>query len=127
MGRLQRAELDREWSVSRETLGEILGSPPRTASVPGGFLSADVIAAAAAAGYGLLFTSEPSARVAHEQIEVRGRYTIWATTPARIAAAYAEDDRCVRALVAGVERQEARQARQPGGLPAASRVRARGA
>ena len=52
--------------------------------MPGGFLSGEVVAAAAAAcGYELLFTSEPSARVAHEQIEVRGRYTIWATTPAR--------------------------------------------
>ncbi len=58
--------------------------------MPGGFLSADVVAAAAAAGYELLFTSEPSARVAHQQIEVRGRYTIWATTPAATAAAYAQ-------------------------------------
>jgi peptidoglycan/xylan/chitin deacetylase (PgdA/CDA1 family) len=90
MGRLQRAELDREWSVSLQTIGEILGHAPRTASVPGGFLSTEVVAAAAASGYELLFTSEPSARVSHEQIEVRGRYTIWATTPARTAAAYAQ-------------------------------------
>lgn len=90
MGRLARAELDREWSVSRETIGEILGCAPRTASVPGGFLSADVIASAAACGYELLFTSEPTAHVARNAIDVRGRYTIWATTPARVAAAYAE-------------------------------------
>ncbi len=40
MGRLARAELDREWSRSRELLGELLGEPPRTASVPGGYLLA---------------------------------------------------------------------------------------
>ncbi len=93
MGRLTRAELDDEWTRSRELLGELLGSPPRTASVPGGFLSEQVIASAAAAGYGLLFTSEPTARVADRGLIVRGRYTIWASTPARVAAAYARGER----------------------------------
>jgi peptidoglycan/xylan/chitin deacetylase (PgdA/CDA1 family) len=90
MGRLTRAQLDREWAASHAAIGEILGCPPRTASVPGGYLSAEVIASAAACGYELLFTSEPTAQVASDVIEVRGRYTIWATTPTRIAAAYAE-------------------------------------
>jgi peptidoglycan/xylan/chitin deacetylase (PgdA/CDA1 family) len=89
MGRLSRAELDQEWKRSRETLGELLGAPPRTASVPGGFLSDAVISAAAASGYELLFTSEPTARVLEREIPVRGRYTIWATTPASVAAGYA--------------------------------------
>jgi peptidoglycan/xylan/chitin deacetylase (PgdA/CDA1 family) len=93
MGRLTRAQLDEEWTRSRERLAEVLGEAPRTASVPGGFLSPAVIAAAAACGYELLFTSEPSARVVQRGIEVRGRYTIWASTPARMAAAYAEGDR----------------------------------
>jgi peptidoglycan/xylan/chitin deacetylase (PgdA/CDA1 family) len=93
MGRLTRAELDEEWTRSWALLGELLGSPPRTASVPGGYLSSAVIAAAAAAGYELLFTSEPTARVAHRELVVRGRYTIWATTPARVAAAYAQGRR----------------------------------
>jgi peptidoglycan/xylan/chitin deacetylase (PgdA/CDA1 family) len=90
MGKLTRAALDQEWSQSRELLGEVLGTPPRTASVPGGFLSEEVIASAAAAGYELLFTSEPTARVVQRGILVRGRYTIWATTPARVAASYAQ-------------------------------------
>jgi len=89
MGRLTRAQLDSEWTRSRTTIGEIVGTPPRTASVPGGYLSDAVIASAAAAGYELLFTSEPTARVAREQLVVRGRYTLWASTPSRVAAAYA--------------------------------------
>lgn len=93
MGRLTRAQLDEEWTRSRERLADALGGAPRTASVPGGFLSPAVIAAAAAAGYELLFTSEPSARVVRRGLELRGRYTIWASTPPRMAAAYAEGDR----------------------------------
>jgi peptidoglycan/xylan/chitin deacetylase (PgdA/CDA1 family) len=93
MGRLTRSQLDEEWTRSRDALAEALGEPPRTASVPGGFLSPAVIAAAAGAGYELLFTSEPSARVLRRGLEVRGRYTIWASTPASMAAAYAEGDR----------------------------------
>jgi peptidoglycan/xylan/chitin deacetylase (PgdA/CDA1 family) len=93
MGRLTREQLDGEWTQSRAAIAEILGAPPRTASVPGGFLSGAVIAAAAAAGYELLFTSEPTARVARRELVVRGRYTIWSTTPARVAAAYARGER----------------------------------
>jgi peptidoglycan/xylan/chitin deacetylase (PgdA/CDA1 family) len=98
MGRLSRAELDREWTTSRALLGEILGAAPASASIPGGYLSREVVAAAAAAGYELLFTSEPTARVQRGAIAVRGRYTIWASTPARTAAAYAGGDRaaCTR-------------------------------
>jgi peptidoglycan/xylan/chitin deacetylase (PgdA/CDA1 family) len=98
MGRLPRSELDREWITSRALLGEILGAAPRTASIPGGYLSAEVVAAAAAAGYELLFTSEPTARVQRGAITVRGRFTIWSSTPARVAAAYAGGDRaaCAR-------------------------------
>src|SRR4029077_4416214 len=94
MGRLTRAQLEQEWTRSRVVLAEILGSAPRTASVPGGHLSADVIATAAAAGYELLFTSEPTARAVSEgRLVVRGRYTIWASTPASVAAAYARGAR----------------------------------
>ncbi len=92
MGRLSRAELETEWQRSRDVLGELLGAAPRTASVPGGFLSSEVIATAARAGYELLFTSEPSGRLLQRELAVRGRYTIWATTPARVAAAYARGE-----------------------------------
>jgi peptidoglycan/xylan/chitin deacetylase (PgdA/CDA1 family) len=91
MGRLTRSELDREWAQSRTVICAILGGPPRTASVPGGYLSNAVVTAAAAAGYELLFTSEPTAGVVDRgELVVRGRYTIWATTPARVAVAYAQ-------------------------------------
>jgi peptidoglycan/xylan/chitin deacetylase (PgdA/CDA1 family) len=93
MGKLGRAELEHEWAQSRAVLREILGSAPATAAVPGGYVSADVIRAAAAAGYEVLFTSEPTARVQRRELLVRGRYTIWATTPPSVAAAYARGER----------------------------------
>jgi peptidoglycan/xylan/chitin deacetylase (PgdA/CDA1 family) len=127
MGRLTRAQLDDEWVRSRAAIGDVLGSPPRTASVPGGFLSADVIAAAAAAGYELLFTSEPTARVAHGELVVRGRYTIWATTPASVAAAYARGGRlaCGRLWLEWNSKKLAKRA-SPAAYQALRRVRARG-
>jgi peptidoglycan/xylan/chitin deacetylase (PgdA/CDA1 family) len=94
MGRLPRPKLDREWRESRAILAELLGSAPAVASVPGGFLSAEVISAAEAAGYDLLFTSEPTTRVSiHRRLRVRGRYTIWASTPVARAVGYARGDR----------------------------------
>jgi peptidoglycan/xylan/chitin deacetylase (PgdA/CDA1 family) len=90
MGRLDHEEILEEWNRSREVLAELLGTPPVTASVPGGFLSRNVIFAAAEAGFELLMTSEPVARLRrHDGLTVAGRYTIWSTTPAGTAAAYA--------------------------------------
>ena len=48
-----------EWRDSVETLEQILGRPVQTGSVPGGYYSAAVADAAAAAGIRTLFTSEP--------------------------------------------------------------------
>lgn len=96
MGRLSVEALQEEWTRSRAVIAELLGAEPRTASVPGGYLSPTVIAGAAAAGYEVLFTSEPTARAGRlprAGLVVRGRYTIWATTPARVAAAYARGQR----------------------------------
>ncbi len=92
MGRLSDAELYEEWSTSRAVLADALGAEPRTASVPGGFLAKAVISTAAAAGFEVLFTSEPNARALERELAVRGRYTIWASTPARVAAAYAQGE-----------------------------------
>jgi peptidoglycan/xylan/chitin deacetylase (PgdA/CDA1 family) len=94
MGSLSAAELATEWRSSREALAEILGAPPDTAAVPGGFLSADVITQAASAGYRLLLTSQPTTRSsAHDGMRVHGRFTIWAATTSARAAAYARGDR----------------------------------
>ena len=49
----------REWTRSREVLEDILGHEVATASVPGGFYSQRVAAAAVEAGIRILFTSEP--------------------------------------------------------------------
>jgi peptidoglycan/xylan/chitin deacetylase (PgdA/CDA1 family) len=127
MGRLSRSELDDEWGRSRAALTEMLGEPVRTASVPGGYLSAAVIAAAAAAGYELLFTSEPTARVLDGALAVRGRYTIWATTPARVAVGYAQGNRvaCGRLWLEWNAKKLAKRI-SPGAYQALRRVRAGG-
>jgi peptidoglycan/xylan/chitin deacetylase (PgdA/CDA1 family) len=98
MARLPRADLEQEWTVSRELLGELLGTAPTTASVPGGMFSRVVAETAAAAGYEILMTSEPVAgfREANGLLMV-GRYSIWSTTPAARAAAYARGARWPRA------------------------------
>jgi peptidoglycan/xylan/chitin deacetylase (PgdA/CDA1 family) len=89
MGRLGRAELAAEWTRSRELLGELLGSAPISAAVPGGSVSRDLIEEVAAAGYEWVFTSTPSARVSRQSgLEVIGRYTIWAGDSAKLAAAF---------------------------------------
>jgi peptidoglycan/xylan/chitin deacetylase (PgdA/CDA1 family) len=97
MGSLSRAQLADEWRRSRETLGEIIGAAPRSAAVPGGFLSPAVVEEAAAAGYELLMTSQPRSRpVRHRDMDVVGRYTIWARTNPSRAASYARGDRLAR-------------------------------
>ncbi len=97
MGTLTREELAREWVTSRDILTEILGEPPQTAAVPGGFLSPAVVEEAAVAGYRLLMTSQPSARPSrHEGMVVHGRFTIWAATPPARAAAYARGSKPAR-------------------------------
>jgi peptidoglycan/xylan/chitin deacetylase (PgdA/CDA1 family) len=126
MGRLARGQLDDEWVRSRAAIGAVLGSAPRTASVPGGFLSDGVIDAAAAAGYEVLFTSEPSARARRRGLVVHGRYTIWASTPARVAAAYAEGRRlaCGRLWLEWNAKKLAKSL-SPAAYQALRRVRAR--
>lgn len=98
MGKLPRRVIDEEWRRSSDVLGELLGDRPRTASVPGGFLSGDVVAGAEAAGFDVLFTSEPRVRpLQHGGLTVLGRYTVWATTPPARAAAYVRGSRAARA------------------------------
>lgn len=97
MGTLTREELAGEWVASREILAEVLGEPPPSAAVPGGFLSPTVLEEAAGAGYRLLMTSEPSARLSRRAgMLVQGRFTIWAATPPARAAAYARGSRTAR-------------------------------
>jgi peptidoglycan/xylan/chitin deacetylase (PgdA/CDA1 family) len=90
LGKLPLERIRREWELSASALTDLLGERPWSASVPGGYLTRPVIAAAAEAGYRLLMTSEPTAREQQSAgMTVMGRYTIWDTTPARQAAGYA--------------------------------------
>ena len=90
MGALTRTEIAREWRQSREILGDIIGSAPTSAAVPGGFLSSDVIEEAARAGYELLMTSTPTVKRKYlGAMLVHGRFTVWATTSPRRIGAYA--------------------------------------
>ena len=83
-------DLVKEWQQSREILSDIIGEQVRVASVPGGFYSRRVAAAAAAAGLGILFTSEPkSAPESVKECLVLGRYAIVDNTPPSTAAALA--------------------------------------
>ena len=98
MGRLSPERIRTEWERSADVLGDLLGERPWAASVPGGYLTGRVIDAAAAAGYRLLMTSEPTAREHHSVgMTVMGRYTTWDTTRARQAAGYARGAMAPRA------------------------------
>jgi peptidoglycan/xylan/chitin deacetylase (PgdA/CDA1 family) len=127
MGRLARGDIDREWQESRAALGDLLGEPPATASVPGGFLTRGLIDSAAAAGYRVLMTSEPSSRVRrHGDLLVLGRYSIWSTTSPSRAAAFARGSVPARAR-SWVEWNVKQRAKRlsPGAFEALRRVRAR--
>jgi peptidoglycan/xylan/chitin deacetylase (PgdA/CDA1 family) len=66
-----------EWSESIRALEDILGSRVDVASVPGGYVSRDVIRSAAEEGIRALFTSEPESRVRRfGDTQVHGRYTL---------------------------------------------------
>ncbi len=82
MTRLTWQQLLDEWSRSCDLLSEIIGGPVKVASVPGGYYSRRVGAAAAAAGIEVLFTSQPRSDVSIvEDCFIIGRYWVRRTTP----------------------------------------------
>jgi peptidoglycan/xylan/chitin deacetylase (PgdA/CDA1 family) len=128
-GRLAAADIAREWKLSRERLGEVLGTPPATAALPGGYLSGAVVTEAARAGYALLMTSQPTRRSRREgSVTVHGRYTIWGDTPASTAAAYARGapGARLRLWVEWTLKSAAKRV-TPGGYDRLRRIRAGGA
>ena len=74
---LTLAGMRAEWSDSRQKLEDVLGHAVTVGSVPGGYFSADVARTAADAGLRVLFTSEPTTRIApaHDLV-LMGRFTI---------------------------------------------------
>ncbi|HVE35533.1 MAG TPA: polysaccharide deacetylase family protein [Gemmatimonadaceae bacterium] len=90
-------ELRHEWADSVAILSEILRAPVETASVPGGFYSAAVGAAASRAGIRVLFTSEPTMRIASiEDCILIGRYGVWRGMPTAITGRIAAGERAPR-------------------------------
>ena len=87
-----------EWRTSVDRLASILDAPAAVASVPGGYFSRTVARLAAAAGIAVLFTSEPSTRVARiAGCAVVGRFTIRRWTSASDARALVAPWRPARA------------------------------
>src|SRR5689334_1829050 len=75
MSQLSRSELLREWNSRRACQEDILRAPVEIASVPGGYYSRIMLKAAAEAGYGILFYSEPTSRIREvERCRLIGRY-----------------------------------------------------
>jgi len=90
MAHCSRPRLAEEWRRSVKHLGEIIGAPVRTASVPGGDYSLAVGELAAAAGIEVLFTSRATTRVSRMgNLLVLGRYPVNRATTAERAAAVA--------------------------------------
>jgi len=84
---LKYGQIIDEWRASRDELSNIIGEPVRTASVPGGFYSGRVAAAAREAGIDVLFTSEPTSRSRTVNgCLVLGRYSIGSATASETVA-----------------------------------------
>lgn len=94
MGALSTDEIVREWRESMEVLSEIVGEAVRVASVPGGYYRRHVAEAAARAGIGTLFTSEPVRTIRRvDGCLVVGRYVVRSSVSGTEAAAVAAGDR----------------------------------
>src|SRR5262249_2795288 len=79
-----------EWAESRKRLEDILGHAVTSASVPGGYFSTDVAAAAAETGLRTLFTSEPTTRTVDSfGLTLIGRYVIRRGHPVDTAQRFA--------------------------------------
>jgi peptidoglycan/xylan/chitin deacetylase (PgdA/CDA1 family) len=90
ISRYTLGDIIHEWSRSSAVLSDILGEHIVTASVPGGYYSEKVAAAAAMAGLQTLFTSEPTTHTdLVEGCLIKGRFMIQRDTSARTAAAIA--------------------------------------
>jgi peptidoglycan/xylan/chitin deacetylase (PgdA/CDA1 family) len=91
-------QLEREWSGSVTWLADALGAPVTVASVPGGYYSRAVAAAASRAGIRVLFNSEPVMRVHEVQgCLIVGRFGVQQGVPSEWIAAVVRGERGPRA------------------------------
>lgn len=83
---LSPEEMRSEWRTSAALLSDLLGAPCEAASVPGGEISAAVLASGAEAGFRFLFTVEPELQPRDVGgCRVFGRYLVKAgTSPSRL-------------------------------------------
>jgi peptidoglycan/xylan/chitin deacetylase (PgdA/CDA1 family) len=92
-------QLDHEWGASVNRLSDLLGESVDVASVPGGYYSRAVGAAAARAGVRVLFNSEPVTRVhRRDGCLVIGRFGIQQGVPPAWAAAVVRGAAVPRAM-----------------------------
>ena len=81
--RLDDRAVGEEWRRSKGVLEQILGRPGASASIPTGYYEERVGRSAAAAGYTLLFTSEPRTQPRRlGELVVQGRFAVTTGTPA---------------------------------------------
>ena len=87
---LTPSAMEKEWRSSMRVLEEILGTPTKIASVPGGYYSRVVGESAAAVGLEVLFNSEPTSRWTRVGATwIAGRYSVTRKTSPSGAAALA--------------------------------------
>jgi peptidoglycan/xylan/chitin deacetylase (PgdA/CDA1 family) len=80
---LEPARMLEEWRLSSDILSQVTGAPCVSASVPGGDISARVLASADSAGLRYLFTSEPWLIPRRSgDCAILGRYSVKVTTSA---------------------------------------------
>ncbi len=80
---LEPARMAEEWRLSSDILSQITGAPCVSASVPGGDISARVLASADRAGLRYLFTSEPWLVPRRSRgCAILGRYSVKVSTSA---------------------------------------------
>lgn len=80
--RLDDRAVDGEWRRSKDILEQILGRAVVSASIPTGYYEERIGRSAEAAGYTLLFTSEPRTETRRlGELVVRGRFAVTTETP----------------------------------------------
>ncbi|WP_202840264.1 polysaccharide deacetylase family protein [Luteimonas saliphila] len=90
ISRLPATAISTEWRDSVQRLADVLGAPVEVASIPGGFYSREVAAAAIGCGIRYLFTSEPTTTVvARGQALLIGRYALQRDTDTDTVVAFA--------------------------------------
>jgi len=86
MANLGSKQLSLEWTESCSILSELLGEKVTVASVPNGYYSSAVGAAAASAGVEVLFNSEPASKTRMiDGCLVIGRYSVMAGDPSDLS------------------------------------------